>query len=331
MANYNIYGHVLYSEIEYEKLMYQTEKIFIRALMSKLPSIENWTDEIWNDIDHEYMITTLEEIKKDVINTDVSLMFQFKDTAIDLIKYEDFTKEVLINGILEKSKLIPDTYEINSISKFKNYEQAYGKYASGIYKRKVKFLNTNEWADETEYLTEQIKNFDLIQNRVPYRNKFGDVVRKVDVGTYLSMLYNVNLTRTAWNQTFKDAVYFEKDLVLLETHLNSCPLCAPMQGRIYSMSGKSKRYPSVEKAYEHGVGHPNCKCVFSIVWDEKEQLKYQYVSETRGDEYEIDQKKKATEREIRKQKQDLELYQMIGNQEEVDKTFKKIEKLKEKL
>jgi hypothetical protein len=329
MARYNIYGHVLYSEIQYEELMFQTEKIFIRALMNKLPSIKNWTNDIWNDIDHEYMINTLEEIKKDVIDTDTTLLLQFKDTAIDLIKFEDFTKKVDINGILEQTKLLPETYEINPISKFKNIEQAYGSYVSGIYDRRIKFLNSNEWADITEYLSQQIENFSKIENRIPYRDKTGQVVRRVTPSTYLSMLYNVNLTRTAWNQTFKDANYFNKDLVILETHRNACPLCAPMQGRIYSLSGKS-RYDSVEEAYSHGVGHPNCKCVFSIYWD-KEQLQYQYVQETKEGEYEIDQKKKAIEREIRKQTNNMELYNMIGNQEQVDKCYQKIEKLKEKL
>lgn len=325
MARYNIYGHVLYSEIEYEKLMFQTEKIFIRALMNKLPSIKNWADDIWNDIDHEYMINTLEEIKKDVIKTDTALLLQFKDTAIDLIKFEDFTKKVDINGILEQTKLLPETYEINPISKFKNYEKVFGSRTAEIYERKLN--NFDEELDEITYLSNQIKNYDKnVNNWIKY-----DSIppRHVSVSTYLSMLYNVNLTRTAWNQTFKDANYFNKDLVILETHRNSCPLCSPMQGRIYSLSGKG-RYPSVEEAYSHGVGHPNCKCVFSIYWD-REQLKYQYVQETKEGEYEIDQKKKAIEREIRKQTNDMELYDMVGNQEQVDKCYQKIEKLKEKL
>ena len=101
-------------------------------------------------------------------------------------------------------------------------------------------------------------------------------------------------------------------------------------GKVYSRTGKSKRYPSIEVAYENGVGHPNCKCEFSIYWDPL-QLKTQSLSETQPGDYEIDQKKKGIEREIRKQENDLNLYNMIGNQNEVDKTLQKIERLKEKL
>ena len=47
--------------------------------------------------------------------------------------------------------------------------------------------------------------------------------------------------------------------------------------------------------------------------------------------YEEDQKKKAVEREIRKAENELDLFNMIGNQAEVDKTIQKIAKLNEKL
>jgi hypothetical protein len=47
--------------------------------------------------------------------------------------------------------------------------------------------------------------------------------------------------------------------------------------------------------------------------------------------YEEDQKKKAIEREIRKAENGLDLFNMIGNQAEVDKTIQKIAKLNEKL
>lgn len=328
MARYNIYGHVLYSEIEYEKLMYTTERIFINALMNRIGSIEQWTDDIWNNIDHEYMIQTLEEIKKDIINTDIATLLQFQNTDIDLMKFQDFTKKVDIDGILQLTKLQPDTYDISPISKFKAQEKAYGQRVAKYYKRRLEFLD-KENIDELEYLTQQIKNFSKIEQSIPYYSG-GEIIRMVTPSTYLSMLYNVNLTRTAWNQTFKDAEYFDKDLMILETHPNSCPLCAPMQGKVYSRTGKSKRYPSIEVAYSHGVGHPNCKCVFSIYWD-KLQLGTQDLEKTEANDYENDQKKKAIEREIRKTENNMNLYRMIGNYTEVDKAAQRIEKLESKL
>ena len=316
MARYNIYGHVLYSEIEYEKLMYTTERIFINALMNRIGSIEQWTDDIWNDIDHEYMATTLEEIKKDIIDTDIATLMKYSNTAID------------IEQMIEATEELANLYDINSIEKFRIHEKAYGQRVAKYYKRRLEFMN-KENLDELEYLTQQIKNFSKIEQSIPYYSG-GEIIRMVTPSTYLSMLYNVNLTRTAWNQTFKDAEYFEKDLMILETHPNSCPLCAPMQGKIYSRTGKSKRYPSIEVAYSHGVGHPNCKCVFSIYWD-KLQLGTQDLEKTGENDYENDQKKKAIEREIRKTENNMNLYRMIGNYTEVDKAAQRIEKLESKL
>ena len=47
--------------------------------------------------------------------------------------------------------------------------------------------------------------------------------------------------------------------------------------------------------------------------------------------YEDDQKKKAIEREIRKYENEFDLFMMIGNVAEADKTLQKIDKLKAKL
>lgn len=318
MAKYNIYGHVLYSEIEYERLMHKTERIFINSLMSRLPDIKEWTDDIWHNIDHEYMIQTLEEIKRDVVSSDIATVLKYKNTAID------------IEEMIEATDKLVNLYDINPINKFQRVERAFGNKVSKAYKKRVEFIDRNEYLDETEYLTQQIKNFNKIEQTIPYFNKAGQIVRTVTPSTYLSMLYNVNLTRTGWNQTFKDADYFENDLVLLETHPHSCDLCAPMQGKVYSRTGKSKRYPSIEVAYENGVGHPNCKCEFSIYWDSM-QLDNQYISQTQPGEYEIDQKQKAIEREIRKYENEMSLFRMIGNQSEADKTAQRIEILASKL
>ena len=189
-----------------------------------------------------------------------------------------------------------------------------------MYKKRVEDIDN--W-DEMTYLTEQVKNFHNVEQTIVYKNGM-----RVTPSTYLSMLYNVNLTRTGWNQTFKDANYFEKDLVVLVPHPLSCPHCLQYQGKLFSLSGK--RYPKIDEAYEHGVGHPNCKCEFSIVWD-KDQLYMEYPVDTTEDDYKEDQKRKATERELRKAENDLSMYQMIGNGEMVDKTLMKVERLKGKL
>lgn len=317
MAKYNIYGHVLYSEIEYEKLMYTTERIFINALINRIPNIDKWTSDIWDTIDHEYMIKTLEEIKRDVIREDSKLFIDYKRTGIDVNKAIE-----IIDNVLEDTSRMKDKFRLEGMERFRQVEHQYGKDIAKDYKTRIKTIDS---VDETEYLTKQIKNFKELEQTIPYKNG-----RAVTPSTYLSMLYNVNLTRIAWNQTFKDAEYFDKDIMKLEYHPLSCPRCAPKQEKLYSISGKSKIYPSIQEAYENGIGHPNCKCQWSIYWS-KEQMQPLPYEKTTKEDYKLDQKRKAIEREIRRQENDRNLYQMIGNYSEVDKCTMRIEKLQSKL
>lgn len=51
------------------------------------------------------------------------------------------------------------------------------------------------------------------------------------------------------------------DLVKMTSHLESCPICWPLQGRVYSISGTDPEYPPLETAYsgDHANIHPNCR------------------------------------------------------------------------
>jgi hypothetical protein len=322
MANYNIYGHVLYSEIQYEDLMHQTEKIFIRSLMAKVPDITDWTNTIWNDIDHEYMIRTLEEIKDDVIRSDIAEYFKYDKTAVNIT-----TLNELVDKVKKKAWQTKDFYKINDLEAFRKEERKFGKDIANAYKTRIKTIDS---MDEMEYLTQQIKNFNELEQTIPYKHN-GETIRTVTPSTYLSMLYNVNITRTGWNTTFKDAQYFGKDIVMLVPHPLGCPDCTSQMGKLFSISGKSDKYPSIEKAYEHNVGHPNCKCEFPIIWSEEQIKTVPDNIKATDEEYKQSQKKRAIEREIRKAENDLDLFNMIGNQAEVDKTIQKIAKLNEKL
>ena len=50
------------------------------------------------------------------------------------------------------------------------------------------------------------------------------------------------------------------DLVKMSSHTSSCRVCAPLQGRVYSISGKDTRYPPLSVAFTGPYAniHPNC-------------------------------------------------------------------------
>jgi hypothetical protein len=68
-------------------------------------------------------------------------------------------------------------------------------------------------------------------------------------------------TREATNKGSLQAVQdVGGDLVKISQHFSSCPVCAVYEGRVYSISGKSKEYPPLDEAFSGGYStiHPNC-------------------------------------------------------------------------
>jgi hypothetical protein len=53
------------------------------------------------------------------------------------------------------------------------------------------------------------------------------------------------------------------DLVKMSSHPTTCPVCAALQGRVYSISGNDKRFPPLSSAHrgQYANVHPNCRHV----------------------------------------------------------------------
>ena len=73
----------------------------------------------------------------------------------------------------------------------------------------------------------------------------------------------------------------KSDLLLMSSHYGSCPICKPLEGRVYSKSGTNPYYPPLAWAFakidKNGADtldnswmtiHPNCRHIF-IEWTEK--------------------------------------------------------------
>ena len=59
------------------------------------------------------------------------------------------------------------------------------------------------------------------------------------------------------------------DLVEIPAHYPTCEICAILQNRVYSISGKDKRFPPLSRAFSGGYKniHPNCRHVL-VAWIE---------------------------------------------------------------
>lgn len=70
------------------------------------------------------------------------------------------------------------------------------------------------------------------------------------------------------------------DLVQVSAHWGTCPLCAPWEGKILSVSGTTKGYPTVREAEASGLFHPNCRHAINTLIPELAQLTAAYDNST---------------------------------------------------
>jgi hypothetical protein len=66
------------------------------------------------------------------------------------------------------------------------------------------------------------------------------------------------ITNTATIKQVKELGY---DLVKMSSHPGACPICQTYEGRVYSISGKDKRFPKLDIVFSSGYAniHPNCR------------------------------------------------------------------------
>ena len=91
------------------------------------------------------------------------------------------------------------------------------------------------------------------------------------------------------------------DLVKISRHGNCCPLCAPWEGKVLSLSGKSEKYPALEEARAAGLFHPNCGHR-TLLWTPDMPADDDGQPEYDPQAYAAEQKQRAYERGIRQWK-----------------------------
>lgn len=98
----------------------------------------------------------------------------------------------------------------------------------------------------------------------------GKYAYQVGLDSYAAMVAR-STTREAGNLAReKQLLANGYDLVVITEHKPCCELCARVQGRVFSISGKDKRFPPLSAAFTSGYRnvHPNCRCV-AVPWIEE--------------------------------------------------------------
>lgn len=93
-----------------------------------------------------------------------------------------------------------------------------------------------------------------------------------------------------------------RDLVIVSDHGEECELCRPWERRILSLSGKSKKYPSLKEAQEAGLFHPNCRHTYNLYVPGLTRDVGNKNADQDPEGYKIRQQQRYNERQIRKWK-----------------------------
>lgn len=120
-----------------------------------------------------------------------------------------------------------------------------------------------------------------------------------DLASYTEMAMRTGTANAARQGQMDRLQAMDHDLVIVSDAPQECPLCAPWEGRVLSISGKDSRYPSVAEAEAAGLHHPNCRHSESIYIPGVTQKR---KAEHDPEGYEAKQQQRRLEREIRASK-----------------------------
>lgn len=296
-------------------------KILYFTFLDEGKSVEEFEQElnkIWNNIDHRFMKTQLEKLKKmvNVENIEEAINLgrlngKYKETGYWVIDDEYF-------------RLTPET-------DFIDYEKRFKQNVLTNYKSARKSIDLPTIDRET-YLVERIENYNKNVNQVvSYFSKSVDpvtkrhkFVRHVSLATYLSMIHNVNLTRSGWNQTMSDSKKLDRELYYIPYHPFSCLECSLWQNRILTKQ-MVENIIGVEAMQQQGdILHPNCKCTLSIYWDLRQIEKPRYTPGEIEDQYKIRQKVNSLTLEKSNLRADLKIANSLGDGSKADSIKSKI-------
>lgn len=293
---------------KYYKKLFNTKLYFFDFLQKgkNLDEFKMVIDSIWQNHEFKFMDRCIEDLEKFVSQLNMN------DLTIENIQIEN------LNQLIDKTV----------------FDALIEKYKNNIVNEFNSKLNSieNLDLDKDLYLSNYVDKFDKMQTSIPYFNKDGTIRSWHNIADYCTMAFNSNLTRAGWNRTLYDAKALDNDLLYLPAHSFACPKCAMYQGKVYSLSGNNKNYPSQSEAINGGVGHPNCKHQWLLYWEGITEIqKEKYNSSEWEEKYKNKQKINSLNLEIKKSKVNIELYNNLNQNEKLNKEKLKIKKYKSKI
>ncbi|EEX49272.1 hypothetical protein GCWU000246_00004 [Jonquetella anthropi E3_33 E1] len=84
------------------------------------------------------------------------------------------------------------------------------------------------------------------------------------MGSYAEMLSRTTLMQVHNAATWNEFAEHGEDLIQISYHTPTCEMCAPWNGKVLSLTGKTPGYPTLAEAEGAGLFHPNCRHASSL-------------------------------------------------------------------
>lgn len=125
--------------------------------------------------------------------------------------------------------------------------------------------------------------------------------RTVQLDSYAEMVARTQTGNASRQAAINRTQEYNQDLVLISEHYPVSPLCEPWHGAVYSISGSSNIYPSLDSAISGGLFHSNCKhSMSSFTHGQKIPDAREEVSKPENRKrYEAQQRQRTIERRIK--------------------------------
>lgn len=152
--------------------------------------------------------------------------------------------------------------------------------------------------------------------------------RRWSVESYVSMVARSTSQNVANEMQRARAEEYGVDLIEVSSHNGARPGCSPYQGRIYSRSGKSRRYPpfsSTSYGEPSGILGINCRHQIYPFIQGKSTKRYHPYDDAENDRvYKESQQQRSLERQIRKAKKEVKVMEALGDAEGVKEAKNKV-------
>lgn len=154
--------------------------------------------------------------------------------------------------------------------------------------------------------------------------------KKWSVEGYVNTVIRSTTNNVANDMQLERFKEYGVDLIEVSSHIDARPKCRICQGKIYSLSGKSKKYPAWSTSTygePDGLLGINCRHKIYAYIEGKSRKTYDPYPEYQVDKaYKESQQQRKFERNIRNAKKELKMYEALGDEQQIKSAKAKVRK-----